>query len=450
MPLTQLTLRQLRANPMHKVLRQLGRAASERGVIERTEFRRIVAYLLEVADGRDRREPTTQVQGIARPVPRLKILLQECFGEYAELEWFNLTKVTNGSGSELRGMFRCVAANISRVEPATLAQLVRALTADDCTRAVSALVHGAGGRIKGMGLDLFARLAIAFRPNLHFLIPRQWGNESGCLSFIDGDLRKYLAVCSAMRDVCNDLGIDEEVRGPILDHVLSETPPHRKVTAALNASIGPTLARFAVLEPADAFESNGENDTFTAEPLQFAARAIRSRRGDRRLRAELLRGYGNRCALTGEAPIDLLEVAYIVPFPGGHLHSSDNALLLRADLHTLWDLNLIAIDPATKTARISPRLKGSQYEAIEGTRLARRENGSSVSRKALEQRWSAFHGDTGERRRAGTSGPREREDAKHRPQSSAASPARPGTESVRDAEDRLSSSGSFHGIRVTP
>jgi hypothetical protein len=40
------------------------------------------------------------------------------------------------------------------------------------------------------------------------------------------------------------------------------------------------------------------------------------------------------------------------------------ALLLRADLHTLFDLNLLAIHPDTKQVFLCPTLQGSEYRAI--------------------------------------------------------------------------------------
>ncbi|WP_416235651.1 HNH endonuclease [Nodularia sp. UHCC 0506] len=46
-----------------------------------------------------------------------------------------------------------------------------------------------------------------------------------------------------------------------------------------------------------------------------------------------------------------------------------NGLLLRADLHNLFDLNLIAINPQTMKVHISPILKKTEYRTIEGKKL---------------------------------------------------------------------------------
>ncbi len=46
-----------------------------------------------------------------------------------------------------------------------------------------------------------------------------------------------------------------------------------------------------------------------------------------------------------------------------------NGLLLRADLHTLYDRALIAIDPHDFRVIVAPELKDSKYAYLEGRRL---------------------------------------------------------------------------------
>ena len=47
-----------------------------------------------------------------------------------------------------------------------------------------------------------------------------------------------------------------------------------------------------------------------------------------------------------------------------------NGLLLRADIHTLLDLRLLAPDPVTRTIVVSKLLAGTQYEALTTCQLA--------------------------------------------------------------------------------
>ncbi len=65
-------------------------------------------------------------------------------------------------------------------------------------------------------------------------------------------------------------------------------------------------------------------------------------------------------------------------------------MLLRTDLHTLWDLNLIAVDPQDMTIHVSKRLGGSVYENLSGRTIVNRRDGSELSKTALLERWELF------------------------------------------------------------
>jgi hypothetical protein len=246
-------------------------------------------------------------------------------------------------------------------------------------------------------VQLFSRLTYAFRRDLYFVITGAWGERSGALKYIDNDLRRYIAVCRRLREACDRVDISADIRGTVFVHVMEQTKPDSQLMEAMGAVIGPALARYAVLEPAEAYDG-GDEDEKSSSPLEFASGTIRARRGEKKLRGQLRKMYNDQCAITGECPADLLEVAYIVPFPGGGLsvHAPENALLLRSDLHTLWDLNLIAIDPDTMRLVVADRLAGSRYAKIAGRRLLARAEGAApkqVNEKALRERWEAFRAD---------------------------------------------------------
>ncbi|OJH41041.1 hypothetical protein BON30_09045 [Cystobacter ferrugineus] len=63
-------------------------------------------------------------------------------------------------------------------------------------------------------------------------------------------------------------------------------------------------------------------------------------------------------------------------------------MLLRTDIHTLFDLNLLGIDPESLRIHLHPRIKGSEYERFDGKRLAC--EAKLLSKEALELRWNAF------------------------------------------------------------
>lgn len=97
-------------------------------------------------------------------------------------------------------------------------------------------------------------------------------------------------------------------------------------------------------------------------------RAVVLRRGQPMFRERLLHAYGGRCAVTGCGLAEVLEAAHIVPYRGEHTQRVDNGLLLRADIHTLFDLGRLWIDENLKV-RLSPTLLQSDYATLEGTAL---------------------------------------------------------------------------------
>ncbi|MEE8154808.1 MAG: HNH endonuclease signature motif containing protein [Phycisphaerales bacterium] len=379
-----------RRNPTNGVLLELGRAARDAHVLKTTEFKKLIAYLLEYADGRDRREPLTVVPGQARPVPRLRVAVDRCFGTYADLHWFKINKAVNASSLPLTGLFPHVAASLGRVRPEDFGYVVGALVHRDPDAALLRLLNRRGGRVKGLGLQLFSRLAVAFRRDLYFVIPHEWGTASGALRFVGNDLRKYCAFCRALRTVCDDVGITAKTRGPIFDLLMRADPANPRLLEALNGNVGPTIGRATELKATDGYLPPSDLDGRLTMPLEFTAPAILARRGQRPLRYALLKAYGNHCAITGACPKDLLEVAYIAPFPKGDVNSVENAMLLRSDIHTLWDLNLIGVDPQDLSIHVAKRLRGSTYENLCGRTIVQRRNGSQLNQEVLRERWEIF------------------------------------------------------------
>lgn len=69
----------------------------------------------------------------------------------------------------------------------------------------------------------------------------------------------------------------------------------------------------------------------------FTISLSKSRLGQQRFREEMLGRYGPRCAVTGPQPPETLEAAHIRSFSSSPRHDRDNGLLLRRDLHALFD-----------------------------------------------------------------------------------------------------------------
>ncbi|PSB02402.1 hypothetical protein C7B64_13240 [Merismopedia glauca CCAP 1448/3] len=88
--------------------------------------------------------------------------------------------------------------------------------------------------------------------------------------------------------------------------------------------------------------------------------AIKARRGQNSFRKELMKAYGGKCAITGCAVEGVLEAAHIAPYKGEHTNIVSNGLLLRTDIHTLFDLGLIKVDTNYKII-VSSELSDSEY-----------------------------------------------------------------------------------------
>ena len=83
-----------------------------------------------------------------------------------------------------------------------------------------------------------------------------------------------------------------------------------------------------------------------------------------------------------------LEAAHINPYRGESDNHPDNGLLLRADIHTLFDLNLLGIEPDHFRVELHPSL-AKEYGDIAGTKLGFAPD-HPPSQKALRERYKVF------------------------------------------------------------
>ena len=119
--------------------------------------------------------------------------------------------------------------------------------------------------------------------------------------------------------------------------------------------------------------------------------SIVRRQGQPAFRRKLLEAYDRRCAVTGCGVEEILEAAHIVPYQGSTTDHVGNGVLLRADVHTLFDLYLVTIDDKTLRLRMSPRLKGSAYEEYHGRKVKLpRRTAIRPSREALQDHFARF------------------------------------------------------------
>lgn len=99
----------------------------------------------------------------------------------------------------------------------------------------------------------------------------------------------------------------------------------------------------------------------------------RGRLGQGAFRVLVTDAYLRRCAVTGEKTLPVLEAAHIKPYTLEGPHSVNNGILLRSDLHKLFDLGYITVTSALRL-EVSSRLKaewenGRDYYAYHGKEL---------------------------------------------------------------------------------
>lgn len=86
-------------------------------------------------------------------------------------------------------------------------------------------------------------------------------------------------------------------------------------------------------------------------------RTVRARVGQQAFRAALLARQGAVCAFGGPTPPEALEAAHLVSYADTGEHHADRGLLLRRDLHRLFDSGLIVWNPTSQALDVDPGLR---------------------------------------------------------------------------------------------
>lgn len=135
--------------------------------------------------------------------------------------------------------------------------------------------------------------------------------------------------------------------------------PGRSLWNQVHEAVAPsTTAAAAILADAE-------------EPSRYGEPAlVRPRLGQGSFRIVVTDAYGRRCAITSERVLPVLEAAHIRPYARGGEHRIDNGLLLRSDLHTLFDRGYLTVTPAHRL-EVSRRIRedfdnGRHYYGLHG------------------------------------------------------------------------------------
>lgn len=133
-----------------------------------------------------------------------------------------------------------------------------------------------------------------------------------------------------------------------------------------------------------------DNELREAEQRDAPEYLVKGRLGQGAFRVLVTDAYQRRCAVTGERTLPVLEAAHIKPYARSGPNLTQNGLLLRSDLHKLFDLGYLTVTPELRV-EVSKRIKeeyenGREYYAHHGQRLAviPRSSDEQPSRQFLE------------------------------------------------------------------
>ncbi len=124
----------------------------------------------------------------------------------------------------------------------------------------------------------------------------------------------------------------------------------------------------------DQFVETTTEDEATDPNTRYRLGLGRHRLGQGAFRVLVTEAYGRRCAITGERTLPVLEAAHIRPYAEQGPHDVKNGLLLRSDLHTLFDQGYITVTTDYRL-EVSARIRlefenGRDYYAFQGRPIA--------------------------------------------------------------------------------
>ena len=147
-------------------------------------------------------------------------------------------------------------------------------------------------------------------------------------------------------------------------HAMATSPHHVQMDKRVIGTRPLTKSELARLR-----RSLGE-DLKSIEPdigKQRRTHEVVARQGQQAFREALISVYGG-CAVTGYVERAALQAAHIRPYDGGTNNQVTNGLLLRADIHNLFDIGFLWVTDTYKV-QIDPTLRNGEYGTLHGKKL---------------------------------------------------------------------------------
>ena len=122
-----------------------------------------------------------------------------------------------------------------------------------------------------------------------------------------------------------------------------------------------------------------QQSTYVAPDQRFGEpHLIRPRLGQGAFRLAVTDAYNRECAITGGRVLPALDAAHIQSYSSGGEHNVSNGLLLRRDIHSVFDAGYLTFDEDLRVV-VSDRVRtefnnGNEYRRLQGERLRLPEN----------------------------------------------------------------------------
>lgn len=169
--------------------------------------------------------------------------------------------------------------------------------------------------------------------------------------------------------------------------IISHTPRYNVQSSIQEIDFEWAKNLFGGIVQLDPTEADCDDTLLDADDQRKAVlRHIKQRRGQKAFRDSLI-AQTAKCAVSGCEIVDILEAAHITAYKNDTHNHVSNGLLLRCDIHTLYDLELFAIDPDSFAIYFAPQIQDKEYTRYHGKKL---QVTYKINRGALVERWERF------------------------------------------------------------
>lgn len=120
-----------------------------------------------------------------------------------------------------------------------------------------------------------------------------------------------------------------------------------------------------ILEEENTLDKETSYKLVDVEKIAHKTISVKARKGQSLFRKNVFNAYKNSCAITGEMCSEVLEAAHIQQYINEDSNHIQNGLLLRSDIHVLFDAGLITFDNEYRV-KVSPYLNSNYYQSLSG------------------------------------------------------------------------------------